>query len=265
LSWGKGYPELLADCDFALNEEFNTAMTPIKNETYDFVGNILAEMTRIFPDEYYHNGGDEVQYSCWDRDEEIQAYREETGMTNEELFRMYWFRLLDIMAGIGKKAISWEEVFLEGLNPPSSNIIHIWTRKGYLLDAVRGGYTALLSAGWYLDRQAPRNRPGYAFQDTWKDFYNNEPYSPEMTDEEKSRILGGETCMWSERVDEYNVEGMIYPRASAVAERLWSPQDVVLAELAAPRLAEFRCRMVNRGIKAGPIDPGPPCFMYLNN
>ena len=63
----------------------------------------------------------------------------------------------------------------------------------------------------------------------------------------------GEASMWSEQVDTATLDARMRPRASAVAERLWSPRSCTDHEYAAWRLREHRCRMVARGIGAGPF------------
>jgi hexosaminidase len=85
--------------------------------------------------------------------------------------------------------------------------------------------------------------------------YKVEPYSASnFTDDQKKLILGGETLMWTENVDDNNVDSRIYPKIAAVAERLWSPMTVVDLHDATARLEEFRCQiLVRRGIKCGPV------------
>jgi hexosaminidase len=67
-------------------------------------------------------------------------------------------------------------------------------------------------------------------------------------------VLGGEGCMWGENVDETNIDSRIWPRAAAIAERLWSAPTVSDPYAARPRLINFRCNsLARRGIGAGPV------------
>ena len=77
--------------------------------------------------------------------------------------------------------------------------------------------------------------------------------------------LGSRTGLgaaWAEHMDASNVEGLIFPRLAAVAERLWSPRSVNNTVAALPRIKRFRCLLNARGVVASPVDtlpaPGPP-------
>jgi hexosaminidase len=110
----------------------------------------------------------------------------------------------------------WDEILRPDL--PKSIVIQSWRGQQSLADAARQGYRGLLSSGYYLDLNQP----------TWM-HYGVDPFADgaaNLSDEEKKRILGGEACMWSEYVSPENIDSRIWPRAAAIAERLWSPQNV---------------------------------------
>ena len=65
--------------------------------------------------------------------------------------------------------------------------------------------------------------------------------------------------MWSEWVDATNSISRVWPRAAAVSENLWAPADgsnPLLSQFAARRMAQWRCRLLLRGIAAEPIEGG---------
>lgn len=84
--------------------------------------------------------------------------------------------------------------------------------------------------------------------------YATEP-ALNVSKEHEHLVLGGETCMWGETVDASDLLNTIWPRAGAVAERLWSPANMTTnTDAATPRLQAFRCLLNRRGIGAAPVN-----------
>lgn len=83
-------------------------------------------------------------------------------------------------------------------------------------------------------------------------YYACDPQNFNGSKAQQELIVGGETCMWGEYIDDTNVLVKLWPRASAVAERLWSDKSINDTASAAPRLRNHRCRMDRRGIPAEP-------------
>ena len=122
-----------------------------------------------------------------------------------------------------------------------------------MLPVLEAGYRALLSNTnvWYLDHLGV----------TWQQMYDNEPFSIDEnikinTTTLQALILGGEACMWGETVDGSSLEATVWPRAAAVAERLWSEGAVNMTG-AGPgveeRMHAFRCLLLRRGIGVAPL------------
>ena len=108
----------------------------------------------------------------------------------------------------------------------------------------------------YLDRQSPSNTPSahWFWLDTWMDLYAVEPFADwQPSPTEAALVLGGEACMWSEQVDASSFTSRVWPRACAVAERLWSPPSRTDLADASARLMVHRCRMTAKGTPTGPI------------
>jgi hexosaminidase len=66
VSWGVAYPNILTKC-YDKNKNFigMGPMNPINNETYSLLADLIKEVQELFPDKYFHVGGDEVQLDCW--------------------------------------------------------------------------------------------------------------------------------------------------------------------------------------------------------
>ena len=88
------------------------------------------------------------------------------------------------------------------------------------------------------------------------DFYGGE--------EQKHLVIGGEACMWDEFVNSVNLTPRMWPRASAVAERLWSARDVRDVHQAKERIQEMECRMLQRGYPVEPINGPAFCNIDWN-
>ena len=112
--------------------------------------------------------------------------------------------------------IGWDEILRPEL--PKEIVVQSWRGQASLADASRQGFRGILSFGYYLDLIFPASQ-----------HYAVDPLSDAaatLTPEEQQRILGGEACMWSEYVSPENIDSRIWPRLAAIAERLWSRQDV---------------------------------------
>jgi hexosaminidase len=107
---------------------------------------------------------------------------------------------------------------------------------------------ALLSSPWYL------NVIDYGAD--WEQFYSAEPLSFNGSAAQKRLVIGGELSLWTEWIDSSNLLSRAWPRGSAVAERLWSPESVTDLADATERINDQRCRLIGRGLPAGPLDPG---------
>ena len=220
-AWFVGHPELAsAPGPYSIERKwgiFDPAMDPTRDEVYRFLDAFIGEMAGLFPDDYFHIGGDEVNGKQWDRNPAIQAFMREHGLKDNVALQAYFnTRLQPIVTAHGKKVIGWDEVFAPTL--PKDIVVQSWRGQKSLADAARLGYMGILSAGYYLD-----------LMHSAEFHYSVDPAEKEsasLTAEQKARILGGEACMWSEYVTPENIDMRIWPRAAAIAERFWSPQEV---------------------------------------
>lgn len=220
-AWFVGYPELASGPGPYQIERgwgvFDPAMNPANDATYKFLDTFIGEMTKLFPDQYFHIGGDEVNGKEWDANAKIQDFKKEHNLTSNEEFQAYFSsKVQKLVEKHGKTTIGWDEVLVPGA--PKAIVIQSWRGQESLSAAAKGGYRGILSNGYYLDLGWSAAR-----------HYAVDPMggaAASLTPEEKKRILGGEACMWSEYVSAENIDSRIWPRTAAIAERFWSPESV---------------------------------------
>lgn len=219
-SWFPGYPELASGPGpFRVDTETGpqSVTDPTREETYKFLDKFVDEMGKLFPDAYFHIGGDEVDGKFWDANPKIQAFKQAHGMkTDQDLQAYYNQRLQKILAKHHKIMIGWDEILHPDL--PKTIVIQSWRGQQSLATAAQQGYSGLLSFGYYLDLMWPAARH-YAV-DPMSDAAAN------LSPEQKKSVVGGEACMWGEWVTPENLDSHIWPRNAAIAERLWSPQEI---------------------------------------
>ncbi|CAI5496276.1 unnamed protein product [Closterium sp. Naga37s-1] len=266
-SWGVGYPSLLpsAACPEPL-DVFN----PL---TFQLIKGVLQDLRAVFKSSYIHLGGDEVSFECWKSSPTIIAWLQQRNLTAEGGYGYFVRRVQALAVEAGwQTAVVWEEpfkVFGADLDP-ATTIVQNWFDTTLPPAIVQSGFRMFfsnLNLGWYLD-----------FVDrTWSEVYSQEPTAgvPEAL---QHLVVGGETCMWGERVDPSDLLNTVWPRAAAAAgvhapahvplpahippflpslsvpislsvysERLWSPQAYVDPHLsqAHTRLHMFRCLLTS--------------------
>jgi hexosaminidase len=219
-AWLVGYPELASKPGPYKIERnwgvFGPVINPASENTYSFLEKFFTEMSALFPDEYFHIGGDEVKAEHWKENPDIQKFMSDNKIKDVHALQTYFNnRLLKILQKNNKKMVGWDEILQPEM--PKDIVIHSWRGKKALLDASKDGYSVILSNNYYID----------LIQPTWF-HYQNHPISPDTTlpTEQMKNILGGEATMWSELVTNENVDSRIWPRTAAIAERFWSKNTV---------------------------------------
>ncbi len=191
-------------------------LDPTNEATYALLDGLFGEMAGLFPDPVFHIGGDEVPPTAWRQSAPIQAWMRANGVANEhDLQAVMNRRLSAILARHGKTMMGWDEILHPDL--PVETIGHAWRGKRFLAQALAAGSPAVLSNGYYVD-----------LYQSAASHYRNDPEAglDTLTAEQRSRILGGEAAMWAEMVTPEILDHRLWPRAAAVAERLWSPASV---------------------------------------
>ncbi len=212
------YPELgSSDGPYRIERKwgiFDPALDPTREETFRFIDKLVAEMAAIFPDAYFHIGGDECNGKEWNANPRIREFMREHHLTDDRALQGYFSsRVQTIVAAHGKTAVGWEEI----LQPQTASdvVIQSWHGAKSLATAAGSNHAAILSKGYYLDLNLSASS-----------HHAIDPLAGEvkqLTPSEQAHIIGGEAAMWTEYISSETVDSRIWPRGAAVAERLWSP------------------------------------------
>ncbi len=232
-SWLVAYPQLSsgpAPTSLVRSEhdQLRPPLDPTNKETYKVIDKLFGEMEKLFPDAYFHIGGDEVEGKYWNHDPKVQAWMHAHNIANAHDLQTYFtLRVQKIVAKHGKHMEGWDEI-LDGALPKDS-LIQSWRGADSLANSARLGYKTVLSAGYYLDLM---HSAAY--------HYAVDPLSgpsASLTPDQQANIIGGEAAQWTEYVTPEILDDRLWPRLGAIAERLWSLASVTDVDSMYRRLA----------------------------
>ncbi|CAF3642172.1 unnamed protein product [Rotaria socialis] len=226
-SWFVGYPELATEPGpYQVSTTWGvikSTMDPTKETTYKFLDVFFEEMTKLFPDLYFHIGGDEVEGTHWAQSPTIQKFISDNNLINKNGLQAYFNKRVQAMLKkYGKIMIGWEEILdemHENLTIDNDAIIQSWKSRKALVNSISKGYRSILSHGYYLDHLSLTS-----FHYKIDPIVNDELWL--FNQDQLGRILGGEACMWTEFVAQNSVDSRIWPRVLAMAERFWSSSSI---------------------------------------
>lgn len=255
-SWCVGHPEVCPS---------SSCMTPLNvasNATFDLIEGLLKEVTGgrqsapgvpsgLFPDNFVHLGGDEVDTGCWSKTPAIAGWLQAQNLTADGAYARFCRRVAGMAIEQGRRPVQWSEVFDHFKSElPKETIVHVWKDVTNVTEVVALGYNVIRNAdhdnvSWYLDNLAVK----------WDAVYQNEPCRGIPTEGLCEKVLGGHGEMWGETVDGSDLQQTVWPRLAAIAEKLWSGRQQTLdVDAALPRIRAFRCLLLERGVAAAPVD-----------
>lgn len=224
------YPNLLLDPkdsshSLSVQKVKNNVINPARKSSYIFLDNIIAEVTKIFPFEYIHLGGDEVPAKAWSGSPAVKSLMRREHLKNNKAVENYFFAQADkILSKYNRKLIGWQELINGNANIRKKSIIMAWKSPRAASRAIKKGYQAILSPVQYLyfDQQYIRSKKEYGR--TWstpistKKLYTYHPKS-------HKNIQGIQANLWSERLFNTNIaDYLTWPRALALCEVAWTKE-----------------------------------------
>ena len=255
-SWFLGYPDLTSGQE----PSRSSAIDPTRESTYKFLAGFIGEMAALFPDSYFHAGGDECDVKEWEGNPRIQDFMRAHAIKDGAALQVvFTAKIQKIIASRKKIMVGWDEVLQA--DTPKDVVIQSWRGPNSLAEAARNGYGGVLSSGYYID-----------LNQSAAEHYLVDPLGDSaatLTSDQKARVLGGEATMWTDIVSDENMDNRIWPRTAAIAERLWSPQQVQDVDSMYQRLAIISQKLGYYGLRhrlitdemlerlSGELDPAP--------
>ncbi len=244
---------------------FDPTVDPTKEKNYIFLDTLLTEVASLFPDHYFHIGGDENTGRDWAKSIPIQAFMKEKGLNSTVSLQNYFNRhIQQILKRSGKTVVGWDEILMKKMEDstakahfekgefdqlieqevPKDIVVQSWRGMEALLSSAKNGYKSILSKGYYIDLVQPtsyhylndpipfRNKVIIPDSEANLNRFESEIIKKIqngqkiLTSKEEELIIGGEATMWTEHVSAETFDSRVWPRSAAIAERLWSPATV---------------------------------------
>ena len=204
----------------------DNTLCPANEKVYPFLDKVFTELAALFPFGYIHVGGDECARNFWEKSDAIKQLMQKEGLKSLDEVQSYFEKRVEkIVESKGKKVIGWDEILEGGLAPNA--VVMSWRGIKGGIQAAKMGHEVVMSPTTfvyldYMQGDAIIEPPVYATL-RLKTTYSFEPV-PDSVD--AALIKGGQANLWTEQV--YNtrhLQYMVWPRALAVAECLWSPKE----------------------------------------
>ena len=211
--------------------DYRSAWCVAREENYALLADILGELCALFPSEYIHVGGDEVDMTQWKRCPDCQALMRQRGMADpHQLEDLFMQRMAAILSANGKRPAVWNEAVTTGDLAHDSRV-YSWQSVKACLDATAKGYETVVMPGeyFYFDMRQTPHEDGHdwaAVFDAKKVFgfdFTDKGFSPEQM----RNVVGLQAAFFSEAYVSHEPEKpdyldyMCFPRICALARIAW--------------------------------------------
>ena len=199
-----------------------------KNETFDFLEEIIDEIVELFPGKYIHIGGDEAPKTNWKACGNCQNVIDREKLKDEHELQSYFItRMEKYINAKGKQIIGWDEILEGGLAPNAT--VMSWRGVSGGIEAAKMNHEVIMTpnATCYFDHYQAKNTDneplaigGYT---PIEEIFNYEPIPSELDESLHKYVIGAQGNVWTEYMKTSNqVEYMVFPRIFALSEVVWS-------------------------------------------
>ncbi|WP_231491219.1 beta-N-acetylhexosaminidase [Pedobacter sp. Leaf170] len=215
MDWSRGAPPLAL---------VDNTLCPANEKVYVFLDTVITQVAKLFPFEYIHMGGDEAPHNFWEKNDQVKQLMQREGLKTIPQVQAYFEKRVEqIVVSKGKKFMGWDEILEGGVSPTAS--VMSWRGLKYGIEASKNKHNVVMSPTdfAYLDyMQAdvitePKVYASLRLNKTYQ-------FNPIPASADPKYIIGAQANLWTEQIFNFRqVQYMIWPRAFAISESVWSP------------------------------------------
>ncbi len=201
-----------------------------REETLQFLENILAEVLEMFPGQYIHIGGDEAVKYQWQASPAVQAHLRALGLKDEEALQSHMLKRLEtFLEDRDRKLIGWDEI-IEGGLPPQATVMS-WRGIEGGIEAATHGHDVVMAPSHtlyldFLQTNLPDEPPGRPKFTPMQKIYAFDPVPAQLDAAQRKHVLGVQANLWTEHTRTFErLQHNVFPRLSALAEIAWTPLE----------------------------------------
>ncbi|PWS31912.1 beta-N-acetylhexosaminidase [Pedobacter paludis] len=215
MDWSRGAPPIAL---------VDNTLCPANEKVYSFLDTVITQVAQLFPFEYIHMGGDEASHNFWEKNEQVKQLMLREGLKTIPQVQAYFEKRVEqIVIAKGKKFMGWDEILDGGISPTAA--VMSWRGMKYGIQAANDKHNVVMSPTEfayldYMQADVSTEPKVYASLRLNKVYQ----FNPVPTGVNAQYIIGGQANLWTEQVYNFRqVEYMLWPRAFAISESIWSP------------------------------------------
>lgn len=217
MDWSRGAPPLAL---------VDNTLCPANEKVYVFLDSVLTQVAKLFPFEYIHMGGDEAPHNFWEKNDQVKALMQREGLKTIPQVQAYFEKRVEqIVVAKGKKFMGWDEILEGGVSPTAS--VMSWRGLKYGIEASKEKHNVVMSPTEfayldYMQADAITEPKVYASLRLNKTYQ----FNPLPAGADAKYIIGAQANLWTEQIFNFRqVQYMVWPRAFAISESIWSPLE----------------------------------------
>jgi len=215
MDWSRGAPPLAL---------VDNTLCPANEKVYVFLDSVITQVAKLFPFEYIHMGGDEAPHNFWEKNDQVKALMQREGLKTIPQVQAYFEKRVEqIVVSKGKKFMGWDEILEGGVSPTAS--VMSWRGLKYGIEASKDKHNVVMSPTEfayldYMQADVITEPKVYASLRLNKAYQ----FNPIPAGADSKYIIGGQANLWTEQIFNFRqVQYMVWPRAFAISEAIWSP------------------------------------------